>query len=238
MTKTRFILLAFVAVLLGGGVYLYFNLNAIILRTTENIATNALGVNVDIGSIDISLSDKKVTVNGIEIDNPPGYSGANAITAERIMIGLNTASKELIDFSDIEVKGSVVNLEVSQKGMNLLDLKNLANSKEQKESAGSEQIRVIIKRMVIDATTINPRISLIDRDLASIKMPALKFNNIGSGGGSNANEVIVQVLTKYINAIQTEARQSGLLNGVSIPGVDDVEKTLNKAKDAIKGLFE
>ena len=238
MSKLKLILCVLAVGLLAGGIYLYFNFNSIITRTAERIATNALGVTVNIGSIDVSLSDKAVQVNKIEIDNPPGYKSAHAMTVDRVLIGLNTASRELIDFNDIQVKGSVVTMEVNQNGMNLLDLKNLANRKEQKESAGSEQIRVIIKKMVVDASVIKPRITLVDRDFGDIKMPAIHFSNIGNGGKTDAGEVIVQVMTKYINEVQQQARQSGLLTGVQIPGAEDVRKTLNKAKDTLKGLFQ
>ncbi len=227
--------LIILAVLFAAGAYIYMNLGGFITRTAEQIASDALGVKVNIGSIDVSLSNKKVTVSGIKIGNPPGYRKAHAITAESIDIGLNTASKELIDFKDIRVKGSVVNLEVNEKGMNLTDLKNLANKKEQKESVGSEQIRVIIEHMAIEASTINTSITMLDRDIAPITLPAISFNNIGKGGSVTAGDAIEQVVTKYLSAVQNAARQQGLLNGV--PGFDDAKGILNDAAEGLNSFF-
>lgn len=242
MTKTKskksvFPLLAVLVVLAAGGVYLYMNFGSLLTRTAEKIASNALGVSVDIGSINVSLQDKKVTVNTLEIGNPPGYKTPYAVKADSIAIGLNTASKELIDFKDIQVKGSVVNLEVNEKGsMNLNDLKTLANQKKQTESVGSEAIRVIVKHMVIDASTIKPTISLLDKDIDPITLPALTFNNIGSGSGIPVKDAIVQVMTKYLNEAQGAARRSGALAGV--PGFDGVTKVIDDAKDSLKKLFQ
>ncbi|MGE0753671.1 MAG: hypothetical protein AB7L92_00745 [Alphaproteobacteria bacterium] len=226
-------------IILGGvvvaGVYLYMNMGGMITRTAENIASDALGVKVNIGSVDVSLSDKRVMVDTLEVSNPPGYSGKHAMTADKVIIGLNTASSDLVDFDKIEVKGSVVNLEVNEKGMNLTDLKALAARKEQKESVGSEQVRVIIKHMVIDASVINPRITMMRRDLASIRMPAMTFNNIGKDGGMQAGEAIDKVMMQYLSAVERAARSEGLVGG--LPGLGDVEKGLEDAAEGFKGLL-
>ncbi len=229
-------LILVLAVLLAAGAYLYVNMGGMITRTAEKIASDALGVKVSIGSIDVSLSDKKVTVSTLKIANPPGYRNAHAMTADKILIGLNTASRELIDFKDIQVKGSVVNLEANEKGINLRDLRNLANSKEQKESPGSKQIRVIIQHMVIDASTINAGISIANRPVRPIRMPAMTFNNMGSGGGVEAGDVIAQILGKYLSTVQSTATSAGLLEG--LPGVDDGKGILDNAGSSLKKLFD
>lgn len=236
-SKKKSVGLIVLAAIVAAGVYLYWNLGGMVTRTAENIASGALGVKVNIGSIHISLTDKKVTVNTLEIGNPPGYRKAHAITAKGIDIGLNTASKQLIDFDKIEVKGSVVNLEVNDKGnMNLNDLKRLANRKEQRESAGSEQVRVIVRHMVIGASVINPSISMIERDIEPIRLPAIRFADIGKGGGINADDAIAQVVGKYLSSVEGAARSSGMLNG--LPGMGEVEKTLNDAAGSLKSLFK
>jgi hypothetical protein len=228
--------LIMLATLLLGGVYLYMNLGGLITRTAEKIASDALGVRVNIGNINVSLQDKKVTVNRLEISNPPGYRETNAMTAEKIIIALNTASKKLVDFKDVQVIGSVVNLEVNEKGMNLNDLKNLANRKKQKESVGSEQVRVIVQHMVVAASVINPSITLLNRDIQPLHMPAIKLSGIGQGGGVNADVAIVKVLTQYLNAVEREARESGMLN--DMPGIGDVKRTLDDAAGGLKKLFQ
>lgn len=236
MTGKQLTFIAVIAALGIGGFFLYQNMDGWITRTAEKIAGNALGVEVNIGSIDVAWSDKKVTVNTLEIGNPPGYRKAHAMTAEQILIRLNTASRELIDFNDITVKGSVINAEVNENGMNLVDLKNLANRKEQKDSVGSEQVRVIVKRMVIDASVIQPSISFLDEPATPIHMPPLHFSNIGSGKGIDARSAIVQVLSKYLSSAERQVRQSGLLR--EVPGLNDAQKALDDAAKGIKKLFD
>lgn len=223
-----------IALLAAVGIYLYNNLDAIVTRAAEKIASDALGVQVSIGGIDVDLAAKKVEVSGIKIANPPGYRNAHIITAEALMVGLNTASKELIDLDNIEVEGSVVNLEVNAKGMNLTDLKNLTERKEQKESVGSEQVRVIVKHMTIGASVINPSIAGIDKELPPIPVPAVSLSDIGQGGGAPAGKVIQQVMTRYISAVGSAARKGGILPGSVL---DDAKEAIDGAAEELKTLF-
>jgi hypothetical protein len=235
--KKKTIIYAVIAsAVLCGGYYLYNNANRLIVQTTERIATNALGVDVNIGGFDLSLAQKRVTIRGLKIANPRGYTDKHIITTERIVIGLDTASRELIDFKDINVENSKVYFELTPKGSNLNDLKKLANRKEQKESAGSKAIRVIVRKMVVDSSVIYPRVSFIKQDIPPINMPAVRISNIGQKNvGTNANEVIVRVITQYLGSVQNAVTQSGMLK--QIPNLDGAKKTLDDATGKIKSLF-
>lgn len=220
-----------------GGVFVYLNFADIARRTTEKIASNALGVKVKISSMDISLKEKHVTVHGLKIGNPPGYKKSYAMTSDKIHIGLNTASKELIDFNDINAEGTVVNLEVTPKGTNLTDLKKLAQAKPQKDSVGSKQIRVIVQNMVIGASTLNPSVTLLNRDIGSINIPPVKLSGIGKRqNGVLAREAITQIITQYLSVAEKEASRQGYLKGMD-GQIGEIEKTVDDVKGSIKSIF-
>ena len=224
--------------LLGGFLYLFLNFEAIVTRQAEKIASNAIGVNVDIDGMDISLKNRTVVISGITVANPKGYKKPYAVQTDTVTIALNTATRELIDFKDISVQGSVVTLEVNENGMNLVDLKNLANAKKKTEtSEASEKVRVIIEKMVVESSVIEPHITFMDRDIASFSMPAVRFSNLGQGGGIHAGEAVTEILTKYLSAAERQARNSGALTGIKLPGMTEVEETINEAVEGIKGLF-
>lgn len=229
---TKKLISIFLLVLGAVGIFIYLNFGDLAKRATEKIASDALGVKVRISSLDISLQDKKVAVNGLLISNPPGYKNAHAMSAKTITIGLNTASKKLIDFKKINVEGVAVNLEVTQKGNNLTDLKKLAAAKPQKESVGSKQIRVIIQNMVIGASTLNPSVTLLGGSLGSIKIPSINLSGIGRReNGILAKDAITQVITKYISVAEKKADRAGFLKGTG-----EVEKAVGQAKKDFKKL--
>jgi hypothetical protein len=235
--KTKKIIgIVVIGALLCGGYYLYNNANRLIVQTTERIASKALGVKVDIGAIHLSLAQKRVTISGLKVANPPGYTDKHIITTDDIVIGLDTASRELIDFKNIDVTNSKVYFEMTTQGSNLNDLKKLANRKEQKESAGSKAIRVIVRQMVVDSSVIYPRISFIKTDIPPIHMPAVHISNIGQKNvGTNANEVIVRVMTQYLGSVQQAVSQSGVLK--QVPNLDGAKKTWDDATGKLKSLF-
>ena len=232
----KFVSVLFI-LLIAAGIFVYLNFGNLAKNAAERIATNALGVNVTISSLNVSLKDKNAVLSGLRISNPPGYKKSHAITAERLNIGLNTASKELIDFKDVTVDGVVVNLEVNEKGSNLTDLKKLAQRKKQKESLGSKQVRVIVQKMVINASTLNPSLTLLNREVASISIPAVRISGIGTRqNGVLAREAVSQILVKYIKAAEREAGQAGMLSGDGI--VKEFKGAIDDAAKDIKKLFD
>ncbi len=217
--------------------YLFFNLNAMIIRTTENIASEALGVDVHIGDIDLSLSNKKVTVSNILIDNPQGYRGKHILETNQVSITLNTASRELINFNSIQASGSIVNVEINEKGMNILDLKKLTSKNSKAEKKDSTAVNVIIKKMLIEPSEVNSRITFLDKDIATFKLPPVSFANVGNNGNTSAGDVITEIITQYLTKIEKQVTKKGILSDVSIPGINEAEKIIDGAADVLRNLF-
>lgn len=218
---------------------LYFNRNIIIERLAEKAGTQSLGVKVDIGSVDLSLADKKLIVNNIAIANPKGYKGKELMEIGKVEVGLNMFNKQLIDFDKIEVKESVINVEVNSKGININDLKKKLDSNKSetpKESDTEKAIRVIVQRATVKATKINTRITFMNRDLASFTMPDITLTDIGKkGGGTSAKAAITTVFSKLINDVQARVSKNLSLNGIKLPNFDGLKNSLDNAKDSVNG---
>ena len=244
MSLSKITLIIISSLILMAGIFLYLNFGNIAKNKAEQIASNALGVKVELSSLSFSLKEKKATIKGIKIANPPGFRNQHIITADRMNIGLKTASRELIDFNDIQVGGTVINLEVTEKGTNLQALKKLASQKKQKESAGSEQVRVIVRKMVINESTINPSVTLLKKDIGSFKLPTVRVSGIGqNSNGAIAQDAVTQIAMVYLKAAEAEVRQQGLSAGVQgllkeVEGSLDVEGTLDDAAKSLQGLFD
>ena len=223
--------------IVAAGIFLYLNFGNLAKNTAEKIASNALGVKVTISSLNVSLKEKRVTINGVKIANPPKFKNRHIITANNIIIGLNTASRELIDFKDIRVNGTVVNLEVTERGTNLSALKKLIEQKKQKQSAGSEQVRVIVRNMMINESTINPSVTLLNTDIGSIKLPSVRVSGIGQrDNGVLAEDAVRQIMVKYLKSAENQIRREGLLGNVDAV-VKEVEDAVDDVKNTLKGLF-
>lgn len=243
-----------VALLFGGGAYVYMNLGSIAKQVTERVATDALGVKVSIGAMDVQLENRRAIVRNLKIANPPGYKKSHAVSVAEISVTLGDLSKELVKIKGISVDGTNVNLEVKDGGTNLNKLANNVKMPPAKDESAAGP-KVIIDRFALTKAQLNPTITLIgDQDLTSVVVPDIILTGIGKKeNGILAREAVVQVMSKVLNVAQKAAGNAGFYQGLSpealkdigagqIDGIKDRIKDkiggdVGDVKDKIKGLF-
>jgi hypothetical protein len=88
MKKILIILTVVVAVVAFLAYRLVSNLDDIVKSAIENVGSEALGVEVSVGSVSIDLAGGTGTIGGLEIANPPGYSGDPALSVGELTLEL------------------------------------------------------------------------------------------------------------------------------------------------------
>lgn len=246
----KFLLLVVLVAGIGGGVYVFLNLNTLAKPVTERIASETLGVRVSIGSMDIALQDKRVSVSGIKIANPRGFKKPNAVTIDQVSITLASISKELIRFKDISVGGTQAYLEVTEKGTNLQALQK--GIKVQPKPEGKADIKVIIDRLAVRKAKLNPSVTLLaQQDLQSVDVPDVTLRAIGKKeNGVLASEAIAQIAPVLLKSFSKAAGNAGFYQGLSkdtlkelgaaqVKGVtDQISKEIDAVSGKLKGLFK
>ena len=216
---------------LGGGIYVYMNLGNISKMIAENVASEALGVKVSIGEIDVSVKDKIVTVSDIRLRNPRGYKKPNIMTVSNVTIKAGSLSPELLKFNDIRVSGTDVFVEVKNQTTNLHTLRdqvavNSAKRDAEKTEAqrGKEPIKVIIQKFALQNTALHPSVTLLgDQDLADVKIDPIYLSGIGvRENGVLAQDAVAQITRQLMKAFNTHALESGFLSGMSVDGLRDM----------------
>ncbi len=248
---TLYIFGFFVLLLVGGGIYLYVNLNSLAQQLAESVASDAMGVPVRIGAMDISLEEKRIIVRNIAISNPAGYVNAHAVSIDKIEIAADTLSKAMLNFSLVGVDGTKVYLEVSQKGTNLGDLKK---NIDRLQKGGTEKaqpaspIKVIVQKFSMTGARMKPSVTLIKRDLAEIGIPDITLTGIGEKqNGIVAQEAIGQIMSAVLKQFNETAGREGMLKGLSVDALKDiglegfrgaVDERLGGSIDELKGGVE
>ncbi len=238
------------ALLFGGGVYLYMNMNSYAKQFAEKAARDALGVNVSIGAVNVSIKDKRVVVKNITVDNPAGYDSAYAAKIETIAMQADSFSQTLLNFQNVRVSGTDVNLEVKSQGSNLNDLKNTVNANAAQGDAAAEQIQVIIQNLNIVTMRVQPTGLLAELGLEPISVPPISLNNIGSGqNGTSAKQAIAQIWVPVAEQINKQAMDAGFYKGLPMGitknlGVgqvnqikEKIKRDIDKAKEELKDIF-
>ncbi len=263
--KFGLFLFSFLVILIAvGAAYLYINMGSIAKQITEQVASDALGVPVRVGNMDISLKDKKVTISNLSIANPAGYKKPHAIMVKKIEVAGESFSKELLVFSRIIVDGTNVNLEVSDKGTNLSDLKNnignkpSTNKPSKSKASKGEDIKVVVKKFSLTGAQLNPSVTLLGGDLAKITVPDINLHGIGQKeNGILAKDAISQIMSAVLKKFNSSANGAGFLKGMSLEALNSIGVStaevfkknlkesykkeidgLKKNLDGLKGLFE
>lgn len=237
------------ALIFGGGVYLYMNMDSIAQKLSEKYASEALGVKVSIGSMKISLQERRITVGHVKIDNPPGYSNSHVVTVGEINVAAGALTKELIELKDVSVKDADIYLEVTPKGTNLSDIRNNLNRDTGENSgAGQQALKVILNKLVMGGT-IHPSVAIPGVKVEPFSLPALELSGIGGANGASPGEVMAQVWVPLSRAVLNAANQQGYLQGlnadvlkdVGVGKVEEVKEKINEKINTldgkIKGIF-
>ncbi len=225
-------------IITAAGVFLYLNFGSLAKNTAEKIASDALGVKVTIAALDVSLTDKRVTVSGINIANPRGFKNHHLMAIQNVRIGLNTASRTLIDFKDIRVTGTGLNFEITEKGTNIAALQALMAKNKKAPNKTADPVKVIIRSLVINPSVINPSVAVLNQKItSSITLPAVRLSGVGQrDNGILAKEAVRQVMSKYLKQAEATVRQKGL-TGNADAVVKEIEGKVKDVKDTFKRLF-
>lgn len=237
--KAGLFLFSVLAILVvASGIYLYMNMGGIARQITERIASDALGVPVTLGGMDISLENKKVVVTDIRIANPPGYSKPYAMTIGSVTVAGESFSRELLTFAMIDVDNTNVNLEVTPNGTNLGDMKKNTEKVAQKAGSGAPNpsagagkpaaakggdMKVIIRTVALTHTQLNPSVTLVQKDLAYVNVPDIRLQGIGEKeNGVLAGEAVAQVLGAVLASVNKTANSAGFLQGLSLDSLNEM----------------
>lgn len=225
-TKTVFTVSSLaMAVLFGGGVFLYMNFGNIAKNLAEKIASDTMGVSVSIGSVNVALKEKSVTVKNIRVGNPAGYKGSHAATIETVYMKADTLSQALLKFNDIAVSGSEVYLEVKENATNLTDIKKTVNAKAAKGDKAARQIKVIIEKMRIEKMRVHPSVLLggLGNKMEPIVIPDIVLRGIGTKeNGVLAREAIGQIWNQISKSVSRSASSAGFYQGISPDALQDI----------------
>jgi len=92
MLKKILISLGVLVVLLGGGVfYLLSNLDEIVRTAIEDYGSEAVGSQVSVGAVEISLREGSASIFNFSIANPPGFSDEDMLRFAELSVALDWA---------------------------------------------------------------------------------------------------------------------------------------------------
>ncbi len=202
-------------VVVGLGVYLVLNSGSLIKTAVETLGPEYLGVDVKLGSAEISLTEGTGELKGLVIGNPAGFDGPHAFSLGRIKLGLDpmAQSDTLINLRTIEIDAADLALIAKGTDTNLQALVDSLSGERGAESGGESagsELKIIIENFAFT----NARTSL-DSDIVGTKAVDIADINLqGIGRKSNGvtiREALKQLMSPIVKA-STEALAKESLN--------------------------
>ena len=114
-------LLAVVAVVAVGIVYLYSSLGTIIVNAVEKYGTEIVGAKVSLASADVSASDGTGSLKGLHVRNPQPFATDAAVRLGevRVSIDIKSLGSNVIHVREVRIAQPQITYELSGSGSNI-----------------------------------------------------------------------------------------------------------------------
>jgi uncharacterized protein involved in outer membrane biogenesis len=212
--KAKTTLVVILAILVVIGVALsqvLANLDSIVARVIEEQGSEATGTSVTVGGVSIDLRGGSGTISGLEVANPPGFSGRPAIAFDEIRVGIDpmAATSSPIAIREVTVTGARLLMEQSTAGNNLRTLQGALQQPAAPESA-AEGRGVVIERFLLEDASLEVDIPQLDESRQA-SIGRIELTDIGRAtNGATAGSVARQIMVPIIRAALESAAAEGI----------------------------
>ena len=238
------------AVLAVVGVFAFvLFLDRIVKSGVETVGPMVTKTTVKLDKAQFSLMAGRVNLEGLLVGNPEGFKTPSAIQVGQVTVQVKPGSvlSDVIEIDEITIKAP----EITYEHKGLLDsnlkalLANVSGEGSDKpaespaEKPASEK-RFKVKRIHIEGAKINLSATVLGGSAASLPMPTLTMENIGtSGDGITAGELTKEILGKILTGVTEVVKQGLTSGGEAASGLGkEADKALNKTTEGIKNLFK
>lgn len=232
MKKVLIVFLVIIAVIAGVIWYGIGNAGALIKEQMETQGSKYLAIPVSVSNVDLSLSDAKLSIQGLSVKNPSGFSDNNAVSLDAVTVDLGGATQEPYVIQEVSVNSPIILYEVDSSGNgNLLKLKdNLMKNLPKSDTPAEPQQGGANPLVVVENVTVS-KVKLmlnfeqldtggipVDKKQYEVELPTFNAGSVGKPNGLPADQVGMEIVNKMLDNIIAKAK----------------EEAKNQAKDALK----
>lgn len=259
MKKVLIVVAIILALVVGGFWYLISNAGVLIKQQIEQQGSAYLGTSVVVANVDLALSDGRLTISGLQVANPEGYSDQIAFSLNELTFDLGTLVEEPYTIQTVSINAPEILYEVDESGKgNLLVLKDTLMSKlpaseeppaEQAPGANPlvivEDVSVSNVRLKLDFEKINTGDLNIEQKAYEVTLPTFSAGSVGKPNGLPADQVGGAIVSKMLDNVIAQAKEEAKKRAVEEAKKkakekldEEKDKLLDKAGDKLKGLFD
>jgi len=261
MKKVLIGVAALLVVVVGGMLYVWSNLDVIVKEAIQTYGSEATKTTVSVAEVKLKLENGEATISGLKVGNPAGFTDPNIFELGMIStrIDIATINQNPIIIDEIIISAPAVVYEINQSGVSNVDVlkKNLgagsgggdksSATSESRGDSGGEELKMIIRKLVVEGTSAKVRIAALGNKEQSVKLPRIQLTDVGKkSNGATAAEVAQILSSKLIGNVKGSVGKLGV-NQYLGKSAEDIKKQMMKQvapksgggspADALKGLF-
>ncbi len=224
----------------------------------EKGGSAALGVPVKVGSVHLSILRGLVTIDGLQVANPPGYKNEYLLELNKgkVQVGLGSLLSDTIHVKEINLDGT--KLAIEQKGLssNVKELLNAMPKSKPEEQKKPAEAKAPGKKLVVDKleiTNTEAKLAVIvgGGAGANLKLAPIKMENLGADKPLSIAELTSKIFVALIQGVAQQGAgllpddvvsgMKGGLNKITELGGEGGKKAVeegSKVIEGIKGLFK
>jgi len=227
----------------------------------EKGGSAALGVPVKVGSVHLSVLRGMVTIDGLQVANPPGYKNEYLLElgSGKVEVSLGSLLKDTIHVREISLDGT--KLAIEQKGLssNIKDLLNAmpkgkpeeAPKPEAKPAEKTPGKKLVVDKLEITNTEAKLAVVIGGGAGVNLKIAPIKMENLGADRPMSIAELTSKIFLALIQGVAQQGAgllpddvvsgMKGGLNKITELGGEGGKKAVeegSKVIEGIKGLFK
>jgi uncharacterized protein involved in outer membrane biogenesis len=229
-----------------------FSLNSIVKHGVETLGPRALGAEVKLKDVDISLFSGKGQLKGLFIGNPKGFESDQAFMLKEVRLALNVKSvfSEKMIVDEIYIDAPDITYEKGGGSDNIQSLLNnikkfsgVSEAKAEKETAAEPKgagKKIQINRLTIKNGKVHMSMTALGGKGLDLDLPDIEMKDIGKDKeGATLSEAMEQVFGKLNTNVGSTVAGSLKDIGKTVEKTvgDTVGKTVGDTVDKLKGIF-
>ncbi|MFO7915154.1 MAG: hypothetical protein R6U43_05630 [Candidatus Krumholzibacteriales bacterium] len=241
--KKVLIILAVIVVVIAAGIWLLFsNLNSMVAGMIEKYGSEATQTSVTVSEVDISISDSKGSIKGLNVANPEGFAGASAFDMDNITLDINVESlrSSPMIMEEIRVMAPVVYAEFTGGGSSNINqlrgnVEEYTAGKGDEAETEKEQKRLIIRKFIFEEGEIEVDATALGAGKRTVTLPEIRMTDIGGEEGATPGEIAAIILKsvagKAVSQVANSELKSIIEKNLGGEGAEKAKELINKALD-------
>lgn len=239
----KYVVLALVVALVGGGAYLYFTWNDVLRDGVVAYGPEVFGSEVRLEDVSFQPLGGRAVLTGLAVGNPEGFGDGDAFSFNRIVLDVSPRSilTDHVKINEITVEAPEITVITQGKTSNIETLQ--ANAEKavgatEADAPPPSDVKVSIGKLSVT----DGKVTLDDRaaglGVMNVNLPNINIEEIGTEeGGVPPEEVATIVMAKILPEVSAAllAATGKQLLGDTIGSVDE---TLEAVEEVAKDLTE